>query len=115
MEVINKEQFIDSFQYFDKEIVLEIIDIFIDEYPERIENLEISINNKDFPQLKFHAHSIKGVIANFAAPEAQELARQLENKGSSEDIEGTTELFEELKRMTENMLVELEGLKVHFQ
>lgn len=115
MEVINKEQFINSFQYFDKEIVLEIIDIFIDEYPERIEKLEISIQNKDFPQLKFHAHSLKGVIANFAAPEAQELARQLENKGSEGDIEGTDELFKELKRMTGIMLLELESLKVEFQ
>lgn len=104
-----------SFQYFDKEIVSEIIEIFIDEYPDRIENIAKSLESNDFSQLKFHAHSIKGVIANFAAPEAQETAKLLENKGAEGIEEGTQELFEKLKLLTEAMLEELKVLKVNFE
>lgn len=63
--MINREKLKESFEYFDNEIILEIIDIFINEYPDRISKIESDIENKDLVALRFDAHSIKGVIANF--------------------------------------------------
>ncbi len=113
--MIDKKQFLENFQYFDNEIVLEIINIFIDEYPERMETLRKNIAEKDFDQIKFNAHSLKGVVANFVAPEVQELARQLEIKGASEDMEDVEALYHVLKEKTGQVIEELEVLKDNFK
>lgn len=113
--MIDKKQFLENFQYFDKEIVVEIINIFIDEYPERMETLRKNIDEKDFDQIKFNAHSMKGVVANFVAPEVQELARQLEIKGANKDPEDVEELFNRLKEKAGQVIEELEVLKADFK
>ena len=113
--MIDKKQFLENFQYFDNEIVVEIINIFIDEYPDRMETLRKNIDEKDFDQIKFNAHSLKGVVANFVAPEVQELARQLEVKGTNKDMKDVEELFNRLKEKTGQVIEELEVLKENFQ
>jgi HPt (histidine-containing phosphotransfer) domain-containing protein len=84
--MVNKQAFTDTFQYFDKEVIIEIIDIFIDESPERLSGLEQNINEANFEKLRFNAHSLKGVVANFAAPAAVEKIKTLE-KTAAELIE----------------------------
>ncbi len=113
--MIDKKQFLENFQYFDNEVVLEIINIFIDEYPERMESLQKNIDEKDFDQLKFNAHSLKGVVANFVAPEVQELAKQLEIKGTNQDLTNVEALFKELKEKTRSVIEELNVLKDNFK
>ncbi len=115
MEMIDKKQFLENFQYFDNEVVLEIINIFIDEYPERMATLRKNIDEKDFDQLKFNAHSLKGVVANFVAPDVQELARKLEMKGTDKDIKDIEILYDELKQKTGWVIEELEVLKNNFK
>ena len=113
--MIDKKQFTENFQYFDNEVVTEIINIFIDEYPERMETLRKNIDEKDFEQLKFNAHSLKGVVANFVAPEVQELARQLEMKGANKDLTDVETLFNELKEKSAVVVDELKELKKDFE
>ena len=115
MEIIDKKQFLENFQYFDNEVVLEIINIFIDEYPERMETLRKNIDEKDFDQLKFNAHSLKGVVANFVAPEVQELARQIEIKGGSKDMTGMETLYEQLHEKADIVIEELKELRKNFE
>lgn len=114
MGAINKEQFIENFQYFDKEIVLEIIDIFIKEYPTRMESIADNIESCDYENLKFNAHSIKGVIANFVAPEVEQSARELEVMGTEKNIDGAKELFDQFKNSSSIMIEELGELREHF-
>ncbi|MBN2639109.1 MAG: Hpt domain-containing protein [Bacteroidales bacterium] len=115
MAIISKDQFIENFQYFDKEVVLEIINIFIDEYPDRLQTIQNNINNGDFDQLRFNAHSIKGVVANFIAPEVQAMARELEMKGTNKDASGVQELYDNFKNKADQMLEELNELKKNFE
>lgn len=114
MAAISKEQFIENFQYFDKEVVLEIINIFIEEYPERIQTLQQNIDDKDFDKLRFNAHSIKGVIANFVAPEVHSMAKTLEMKGANKDDSDLTSLFSQFREMADEMLEELKDLKENY-
>jgi HPt (histidine-containing phosphotransfer) domain-containing protein len=114
MGMIDKKQFAENFQYFDNEVVRDIINIFINEYPERMETLRKNIDEKDFEQLKFNAHSLKGVVANFVAPEVQELARQLEMKGADKDITDVEPLFGELKEKAAIVVEELKELKKNY-
>jgi HPt (histidine-containing phosphotransfer) domain-containing protein len=104
----------ETFQYFDKSIVVEIIDIFIDEYPERMSDLKNDIDQKDFTKLKFDAHSLKGVIANFFAAEPQQHARDLEIKGSTSDAEDLEEIYHKLLSTASDLLEDLKSLKSRF-
>ncbi|MBU1369517.1 MAG: Hpt domain-containing protein [Bacteroidetes bacterium] len=115
MKVIDKSAFLDTFQYFDKPIVIEIIDIFINEQPERMEKIEKAIKNKDFTALKFDAHSLKGVIANFVAEEPHQIAKQLEMKGAEQDDSDLEELFASLQTATEALLDDLKELRPDFE
>ncbi len=115
MPEINEKQFLENFQYFDKEVVLEIINIFLEEYPQRMETLQTNIKERDFDQLRFNAHSLKGVVANFVAPEVQELAKTLELKGANKDIKNLDTIYNELKDKADVMVSELKELKNHFK
>ncbi|MCK9452012.1 MAG: Hpt domain-containing protein [Bacteroidales bacterium] len=115
MKVIDKPAFLDTFQYFDKPIVVEIIDIFINEYPDRIQRIEKAIREKDFTALKFDAHSMKGVIANFVATEPHQLAKELEMKGMNQDGSSLDELFEALKKSTISLIDDLKKLRPAFE
>lgn len=76
--MVDKQVFTDTYQYFDKEVIVEIIDIFIDECPNRLVVLEQNIKEANFDKLRFNAHSLKGVVANFSAPPAYERMKELE-------------------------------------
>ncbi len=114
MKVINKESLLETFQYFDKPIVVEIIDIFINEQPKRMETIEKAIRNKDFETIKFEAHSLKGVIANFVAELPHSQARDLEIKCKEEDSSGLEELLEALKISTSDLVDDLNALRPDF-
>ncbi|HLO90133.1 MAG: Hpt domain-containing protein [Chloroflexota bacterium] len=80
--MVNKQEFLDTYNYFDKEILTEIIDIFLSEYPGRFEKLYKDIELRNYNDLRFDAHGLKGVVATFCAPEAKQLAYELEKAGS---------------------------------
>lgn len=109
--MIDKAQFHRNFKEFDKEVIAEIIDIYIDEYPERIKNLNKNIEDKDFEALRFNAHGLKGVVANFVTNDPYILARELENKGKEEIFEGVEELFGKLKVANIELIADLKDIK----
>ena len=113
--IIDKEKFQDNFKYFDKEIVLEIITMFINEFPDRMAAIRQDIDNSDMDKLQFNAHSLKGVVANFVAEETQELAKIMEFKGKENDTSGLEELYQQLYDSSAQLVKELDELKLLFQ
>jgi HPt (histidine-containing phosphotransfer) domain-containing protein len=107
MAVIDWEQFNDNFQYYDMEVIKEVIYIFINEYDSRISNLQKDIDDKDYANLAFHAHSFKGVIGNYMAPEVYEVGRKLEELAIAKSSEQIQELFDKLKSGSNDLLFEL--------
>ncbi|MEI6155566.1 MAG: Hpt domain-containing protein [Deltaproteobacteria bacterium] len=109
--MIDRQKLNDNFQYFDKEIVVEIIDIFFSEYDERFINLQKNVQEKDFVNLKFNAHSLKGVIANFMDPITIELSRKLDEMARDKNESGLDHLYADLKKSSDQLLEELRMLK----
>ena len=107
MGVINWEQFSENFQYYDKTIIAEVINIFFDEYDGRIANLQKNIDENDLTALAFNAHSLKSVISNYMAPSTFELTRKLEEMAKNNSIDGIPEVFLQLKSSTKELLLEL--------
>ncbi len=109
--MIDRKKMNENFQYFDKEIVVEIIDIFISEFDNRFENIQKNLAEHDFVQLKFNAHSLKGVIANFMDPVTIEFSRKLDEMAKNKEEVGLMELFNNLHTASKQLLEELIGIK----
>ncbi len=109
MAQIDWKEFNDYFKYFDKEITIEVINIYINEYDERIRTLEKNIEEKDFVNLAFNAHSLKSVISNYMAPSVYSLSQSLVDLAKKDDIQHIPETFEELKKASKELLYELIG------
>ena len=107
MAVIDWDQFNENFQYYDKSIIVEIIELFVEEYEQRISALQKNIDGHDFTSLAFNAHSLKSVISNYMAPKALELTSKLEELGKNQTPEGLNEVFLELKSTTWELILEL--------
>lgn len=107
MGIIDWDQFNENFQYYDKEIITEVINIFVGEYDVRICILQKNIDEKDYTNLAFNAHSFKSVIGNYMAPRAYELTRKLEELAKSNSGEGIHDVFNEMKSATKELLFEL--------
>lgn len=109
--MIDRAKFNENFQYFDNEIIVEIIDIFISEYDERYRNLRKNVDEKDFAQLKFNAHSLKGVIANFMDPVTIEYSRRLDEMTKDKTEAGLAELYAALEKSSAQLLEELHVIR----
>jgi len=109
--MIDRQKLNQNFQYFDKETIIEIIDIFFEEYPEREEKIRKNIEEGDFVQLKFNSHSLKGVVANFQDPVTIELSRKLDEMAKNQTTSGLTTVFEDLHTACTRLIDELNALK----
>ncbi len=109
--MINRKEFNQNFQYFDKEIVIEIIDIFINEFEERFRNLKDDVSVQNFDKLKFNAHSLKGVIANFMDPDTVELAKRLDEMAKNRVANGLETTLADLEAKSRLLLAELIQIK----
>jgi len=109
--MIDRKKFNENFQYFDKEIIVEIIDIFLSEYDERYQKIESNVREKDFVQLKFNAHSLKGVIANFMDPVTIEYSRRLDEMAKEKEEVGLQKLFDNLLTSSQELLEELKSIR----
>jgi len=109
--MIDRKKFNENFQYFENDIIIEIIDIFESEYLERFAKIEKNVNEKDYIQLKFNAHSLKGVIANFMDPETIDLSRKLDEAAKNKEETGLQELYNRLKASCDLLLVELKEIR----
>lgn len=112
--MIDRQKFKENFVYLDKEVVIEIIDIFLNEYKERLTTIQKNIAEQDFAGLKFNAHSLKGVIANFMDPTTIEYSRSMDERAKLQDNNGLQQLFIDLKTATEALSIELSDLKKDF-
>lgn len=109
--MIDKVTFNEMYDNFDKEVVVEIIDIFINEYPSRMQAIQQAIQNLDFDAIDKLCHSLKGVISNFYDEDARVLAYTLEQKGKKRDSTGLMETFVLLKPAVESLLGELKVMR----
>lgn len=109
--MIDRQKLDQNFQYFDKETIIEIIDIFFEEYPERVEKIRKNIQDGDFNQLKFNTHSLKGVIVNFQDPVSIELSRKLDEMAKNQQSSGLTTVFEDLNIACKGLMDDLTALK----
>ena len=105
--MINLENFNENYKYYGNDVVVQIIDMFIEDHQEDLKMIEQNITNKNFLSLRFSAHHLKGSIANFMDPETTELTRKLEEMGENKTEDALAETFAELQFAASVLLKEL--------
>lgn len=91
------------------DILEEILSIFSEETPQRIESLEKAAEEKDFESVHRIAHGLANTTGTLKADHALSTAREIEKLAREERDEGLRELVEKLSRQTNQVLHSIES------
>lgn len=94
----------------DEELIGELVEVFEETYPETLANIEKAINDQSTKDLELHAHTLKGMLANFFVDKLKELAFQLEKIGREGNLGDVSDQAEQLKSEIPKMLAELKNI-----
>ncbi len=91
---------------------IELIDIYINDFPKAIQNIKDSIKIKDIKQLKFFAHKLKGSSVTLGVDVIAKICIKLEEEVKENNLNGNTFMIvENLISNYEEIIRELEQLK----
>lgn len=109
MPIIDKATFEELIQMSGADFINELIDAFLDDAPNMIENMRTALETKDVESFRRNAHSFKSNANTFGAMELGLLAKELELLGKENNLvvgnrlevlnEAFGKVAEELKRM----------------
>ena len=91
----------------DVELLKEVVELFLDDYPSTFEKIRGAVASGDAKALEHHAHSLKGSVSTLGANRAFEAAFTLEKKGRSGDMTGASDGLLELQQALEALHPEL--------
>jgi HPt (histidine-containing phosphotransfer) domain-containing protein len=80
----------------DKDLLVDIINIFIDTYPEDLKTLQESIEEGDTETIRKNAHRMKGSVSNFGKYRAFESAKSIEDLAKEGNLSKMPEMYNEL-------------------
>ena len=87
----------------DTELLLEIIEVFLDDSPRLMGRIREALKRKDLKSLEQAAHTLKGSVGNFGAPIAYAAALKLEKIGREGNVERAEEAWMELEEAMEQL------------
>ncbi len=70
----------------DKELLSEMATLFLEEYPRFLKQIHQAIKSNDSAMLSYAAHTLKGSVGNFVAPDVVEAAFTLEKIGRQGEL-----------------------------
>ena len=85
----------------DKELIRQLVGIFLEEYPKHLAQAQAAIESGDAQALVVAAHTIKGSVGYFEAPEASAAALALEQLGRAGELGTAALALAELRRVLE--------------
>ncbi|CAN5354481.1 hypothetical protein BH10PLA2_BH10PLA2_06930 [soil metagenome] len=97
----------------DEAFLAEIIALFLDDLPIRLEALNRALSSNDAPGVRREAHTIKGASSNLAAGEVCRTAEHLEAIGASGDLSSATQAHQELQQELDRLVNELRNFPQH--
>lgn len=84
-----------------KEILADLVEHFIREFPLQLTEIKKSIIAGDAKQIERTAHSLKGAVVNFGAKTAYRLASEIEGMGRTDNLQDVNQIIIRLEREME--------------
>jgi len=72
--------------FSDDEDMFELIEMFVEDAPDKIQRLQYAIDTQDIEAVRVFAHQLKGSAASYGFEALTDLARQLEANAIREDF-----------------------------
>jgi HPt (histidine-containing phosphotransfer) domain-containing protein len=110
MPIIDQETFDELKQMSGPDFINELIDAFLDDGPNMIQNMQTALNTKDVESFRRNAHSLKSNANTFGATELGVLAKELEMMGKQSNLEIGNRL-EALSEVFSKVAEELKGMR----
>ncbi len=88
----------------DEEFLKELVEIFINDVPEHMSEIEKAVNCRDSEALVKSAHKLKGAAANFGKNATTDTAFKLETMGRGNNLDGVEEGYDTLVKDTESLV-----------
>lgn len=98
----------------DKELLMELLEIFVEDFKQKRPLLEGVISASDFEHIKSIAHSIKGASGNVSAKKVREVIIEIEDMAEESDTSKGTQLLQRLDEEFEKLLTNIEEVKANF-
>lgn len=111
MPAIDKATFEELRQMSGADFMNELIDAFLEDAPQMIQNMRIALGTKDADSFRRNAHSLKSNAYTFGATELGALARELEFMGKENNLD-VGDRLEILNESFGRAAEELKGLRV---
>ena len=87
MPIIDKATFEELKQMSGEDFINELIDAFLDDAPNMIQNMESALEARDVESFRRNAHSLKSNANTFGAMELATLAKELEFMGKENNLD----------------------------
>jgi two-component system sensor histidine kinase/response regulator len=94
----------------DLELLREIAHLFLEDSPNLLRAIESALEAGEADRLERAAHSLKGAVANFGAPQVYQAALHLEMVGRGKDLATARRAFERLESSLKALQPELKAL-----
>lgn len=78
------------------DVLAEVLRLFLDEVPRRVERLKAAWQNRNAEELQRTAHSLKGSSGNIGAHHMYDICQQLDERGKAGDFHGARHLLDSL-------------------
>jgi two-component system, sensor histidine kinase and response regulator len=92
----------------DVELLAELAGLFLEEYPQLMESARTGLTDGKPEQAHSSAHQLKGLLAQFGAERAREVAFQVESASRRSEVETALQALAELERLMALLRPELE-------
>ena len=95
----------------DSDLLREVVDLFLDDFPNTLENIRSAVAAKDPTAVEHQAHSLKGSVSTFGARRAFEAALALEKIGRSKDLTGVENGLAQLEDALQALVPDLQAIQ----
>ncbi len=92
----------------DHSLLIDLIGFFLEDYPGLLAKMDEAATTGDASSLERAAHSMKGLVANFDAHLAKEIAQQIETASKERDMETAVGLIDGMKSAAAELAKQLE-------
>ena len=82
----------------DAEMAHQLAEVFLDDYPARLEEVRAAVTRGEADTLRWAAHTIKGAVGTFSEAGAYQAAFRLETMGREGDLGDAQAAFDTLER-----------------
>ena len=113
-KIIDKDELMARVQD-DKDLLIELFDIFEEFYPERRIAIDEAIGKNDCGEIKDIIHSIKGAAGNISAVAMHKLCAELEKVAEKKDLDAVKEGLAGLDKQFDILKAELQKTRNDFQ